>query len=148
MFALREANRRWPFAVRTAVCVGVPVLVGWAAGDTAAGLMATIGAFTALYGSGRPYLNRATQLGVIAVALALAVGLGTWAASVAWLGVLTVALIAMTATLLCNALQVGPPGAYMVALACTAGIAMHAEHLNPWHTGLLVLAGGALVSRA
>ncbi|MFB7225279.1 hypothetical protein [Streptomyces sp. NPDC056227] len=53
-----------------------------------------------------------------------------------------VALIAMAAALLCNALAVGPPEAYMVALACAVGTGMHAEHLSPWHTGLLVLAGG------
>ena len=48
--------------------MGLPVLIGWAAGDPEAGLMATIGTFTALYGSGRPYLYRAKQLGIIAVA--------------------------------------------------------------------------------
>ena len=120
---LRDARRRWPFALRAAVCMGTPVLAGWAAGNTTAGLMGTIGAFTSLYGSGRPYLNRALHLAVIAVALALGVALGIQAAVVAWAGVVTVALIAMAATLLCDALAVGPPGAYMFTLACAAGIA-------------------------
>ncbi|MFJ3338489.1 FUSC family protein [Streptomyces sp. NPDC086766] len=122
--------------------MGVPVLTGWAAGDTAAGLLATIGGFTALYGSGLPYLYRAGRLALIAVSLACAVGMGVWAAAVVWVGVLVVALIAVAATLLCNALAVGPPGAYMVALACAVGTAMHAGHLSPWPTSLLVLAGG------
>ena len=143
LFALRDARRRWPFALRAAVCMGTPVLAGWAAGNTTAGLMGTIGAFTSLYGSGRPYLNRALHLAIIAVALALGVALGIQAAVVAWAGVVTVAIIAMAATLLCNALAVGPPGAYMFTLACAAGTGMHAEHFSPWHTGLLVLAGGA-----
>lgn len=143
LFALRDVRRRWPFALRAAVCMGSPVLAGWAAGSTTAGLMGTIGAFTALYGSGRPYLNRALHLAVIAVSLALGVALGIQAAVVAWAGVVTVALIAMAATLLCDALAVGPPGAYMFTLACAAGTGMHAEHISPWHTGLLVLAGGA-----
>ncbi|MGW1090194.1 FUSC family protein [Streptomyces sp. NPDC002596] len=122
--------------------MGVPVVTGWAASDTAAGLMATIGGFTALYGSALPYLYRARRLALIAASLAFAVGTGIWAAAVVWVGVLVVVLIAMAATLLCNALAVGPPGAYMIALACAVGTAMHAEHLPPWHTGLLVLAGG------
>ncbi|MFF4827639.1 FUSC family protein [Streptomyces sp. NPDC001312] len=142
LFALRDARRRWPFAARAGLCMGVPVVIGWAAGDTAAGLMATIGGFTALYGSALPYVYRAGRLALIAASLAFAVGMGMWAAAVVWVGVLVVALIAMVATLLCNALAVGPPGAYMVALACAAGTAMHAGHLSPWHTGLLVLAGG------
>ena len=122
--------------------MGVPVVVGWAAGDVAAGLMSTIGAFTALYGGDRPYLNRAGHLAVVAMAFAVAVSLGVWAASSPFLVVSTVAWIAVVSTLLCNALRVGPPGAYMFMLACAAGTGMHAEHLGPLDTGLLVLAGG------
>jgi uncharacterized membrane protein YccC len=143
LFAVNPAQGRWPFALRAAFCVAVPVLIGWAAGDIAAGLMATIGAFTSLYGSGRPYLNRGVHLGVVAMCFSLSVALGNWAAVVPWLGVLTVSLIAMAAVLICNALSVGPPGAYMFVLACAAGIGVAAEHLSSWHIGLLVAAGGA-----
>ncbi|MBV6303710.1 FUSC family protein [Candidimonas humi] len=104
--------------------------------------MATIGAFTALYGSGRPYLNRAIHLAVIAVSFALAVALGVWAAEVPLLVVPVVVLIAVAATFLCNALSVGPPGAYMFALACAAGTGMPISHLSVAQVGLLVLAGG------
>jgi uncharacterized membrane protein YccC len=123
--------------------MGVPVLVGWLAGDVAAGLMATIGAFTALYGSDRPYLNRALHLAVVALAFAAAVTLGVWAATVPVLVVPTVVALAMAATFLCNALRVGPPGAYMFALACAAGTAMPTSHLDLPQIGLLVLAGGS-----
>jgi uncharacterized membrane protein YccC len=124
--------------------MGVPVLVGWLAGDLGAGLTATLGGFTALYGSGRPYLNRATLLAVVAVALSAVVGLGIWAASIPWLGVLTVAAIGTVATLLCNALEVGPPGAYQFALVCAVGIGLHSGHQDPIRSALLVLAGGCL----
>ena len=56
---------------------------------------------------------------------------------------LTVSAIAVAAVLLCNALLVGPPGAYMFVLACAAGIGAAPEQLAPWRSGLLVLAGGA-----
>lgn len=143
LFALRAAGGRWPQAARAAVCTGGPVLAAWVAGDIAVGLPATIGAFTALYGVDRPYLSRARYLAVIAVSLALSVTLGIWAAAAVWAGVLAVALIAMVATLVCNALDVGPPGAYMFALACAVGTGLHAGRPNPVSTGLLVLAGGA-----
>ena len=123
--------------------MGVPVLAGWAAGDVTAGLMATIGAFTALYGGDRPYLNRAIHLAVIAVSFALAVALGVWAAGTPPLAVPVVVLIAMAATFLCNALRVGPPGAYMFALACAAGTGMPIGHFSIAQVGLLVLAGGS-----
>src|SRR6185312_7061468 len=143
LFAINPVQDRLPFALRAAFCVAVPVLIGWAAGDIAAGLMTTIGAFTSLYGSERPYLNRGVHLGVIAICFTLAVALGNWAAAVPWAGVLTVSLIAMAAVLVCNALSVGPPGAYMFVLACAAGIGISAEHVAPWHVVLLVAAGGA-----
>jgi uncharacterized membrane protein YccC len=142
MLEMRAAPRRWPRALRAAVCMGVPVLVGWLIGDLGAGLTATLGGFTALYGSGRPYLNRAALLATVAVSLSTAVGLGIWTASVTWVGVLTVAAIATAATLLCNALEVGPPGAYQFALVCAVGTGLHAGHQDPVRSALLVLAGG------
>ena len=143
LFAVNTVQRRWQFALRAAFCVAVPVLIGWAAGDTAAGMMATIGAFTSLYGSGRPYVNRAVHLGVVATSFSIVVALGNWASRLPWVGVLTVSLLAMAAVLVCNALSVGPPGAYMFVLACAAGIGVGAEHLTWWYIGLLVAAGGA-----
>jgi uncharacterized membrane protein YccC len=143
MFEVRASPRRWPRALRAAVCMGVPVLVGWLAGDLGAGLTATLGGFTALYGSGRPYLNRAALLAVVALSLSAAVGLGIWTASSTWLGVLTIAAIATLATLLCNALEVGPPGAYQFALVCAVGTGLSAGHQDPIRSALLVLAGGS-----
>lgn len=123
--------------------MAMPVLVGWLVGDTAAGLIAIIGGFTSLYGSGRPYRNRAGYLAVIALSFGAAVALGDWAAALPWLGLVTITVIAMVAVLVCHALHVGPPGAFMFVLGCAAGTAVVATHLPPWHIGLLVLAGGA-----
>jgi uncharacterized membrane protein YccC len=144
LLQIRDVPGRWRFAARAALCMGVPVIIGWAAGDTAAGLMATTGAFTALYGSDRPYLNRAAFLALVALSFAIAVSLGVFAAHTAWLVLPFITLMAGIATFLCNALRVGPPGAYLFALACAAGTAIHAPHLGLVETGLLVLGGGAL----
>lgn len=144
IFVINKVPRRWPFALRAGICMAVPVLVGWAAGDTAAGLMATIGGFTSLYGSGRPYLNRGVYLGVIAACFAAAVALGDWAAHTAWLAVVSVTVIAMLAAFVCHALAIGPPGAYMFVLACAAGTGAQATgHLSAGHMAALVAAGGA-----
>jgi uncharacterized membrane protein YccC len=141
---MRPASpRRWLFALRAAACMGVPILAGWLAGDVAAGLMASIGGFTALYGSGRPYMDRARQLALIALAFAVAVGLGLWVGATTWAVILVVALIAMLSTWLANALRIGPPGAYMFMLACAAGTAMPTSHLGPVDAATLVLGGGA-----
>jgi uncharacterized protein (DUF2062 family) len=84
------------------------------------------------------------QLAVVSVALASAVAVGCWAAEVPWLGVPVVSAVAVAAVWLRNALAVGPPGAYVFALACAAGVRVSAQHLAPWQTGALVLSGGAV----
>ncbi|MDX1892804.1 FUSC family protein [Mycolicibacterium sp. 050158] len=137
-------SSRWPVAVRAAVSTAIPAVAGSATGNLAAGLIATLGAFTSRFGGDRPYVNRATQLAVVSVALASAVTVGAWAAQVPWLGVAVVSLVAVAAVWLCNALAVGPPGAYVFALACAAGVGVSAARLAPWQLGLLVLAGGAV----
>lgn len=144
LFTLRPAQHRWPFGLRAGLGAGFMVTAGLAAGNVGAGLIGTIGTFTSRYGNSRPYLNRGAQLAVIAVALAVAVTLGVWAAPVAWAGILVVSLVSVAAVWLCNALSVGPPGAYMFVVACAAGIGVSSSGLTPWRIGLLVLAGGVV----
>lgn len=120
------------------------VTAGVVAGNVGAGLIGTIGTFTSRYGNSRPFLNRGAQLAVIAVAFAVAVTVGVWAAPVAWAGVLVVSLVSVAAVWLCNALAVGPPGAYLFVVACAAGIGVSSSGLTPWQIGLLVLAGGVV----
>jgi uncharacterized membrane protein YccC len=135
---------RWPIGLRAAISTAIPVTAGWAAGAMSSGLIATLGAFTSRFGGDRPYANRGIELATVAVSLAAAVALGDWSAQVPWIGVGTVSLVAVAAVWLCNALAVGPPGAYVFVVACAAGIGVSAAHLAPWTIGVLVLAGGAV----
>lgn len=135
---------RWPIALRAAVSSAVPITAGWAAGGIGSGLIATLGAFTSRFGGDRPYANRGLQLAVVAVALSASVAVGSWAAQLPWLGIVVVSAVSVAAVWLCNALAVGPPGAYVFALACAAGVGVSAAHLAPWQLGGLVLAGGAV----
>lgn len=146
MLRLRPGPWRLAFAVRSAAAMGGCALTGWLLGDQAAGLTATLGAFTALYGSGRPFLHRAGLLAAIAVGLAACVALGVLTAAVAspWPGVFAAALIALVASFLCSALLVGPPGAYLFTLACAAATNMHGHGGDVGRIALLVLAGGAV----
>ncbi|OPX06506.1 hypothetical protein B1790_27210, partial [Mycobacterium sp. AT1] len=130
--------------MRAATSTAIPVLVGSAVGNVGAGLIATLGAFTARFGGDRPYLNRGVQLAVVSVSLAAAVAVGSWAAQVAWLGIAVVSVVGVAAVWLCNALAVGPPGAYVFALACAAGVGVSAAKLAPWQLGALVLCGGSV----
>lgn len=75
---------RLGFSLRAALAMGIPVLAGWLAGDTAAGMMATIGGFTALYCGDRPYAARAIALAAVALGFAVAVMFGLWLQPHAW----------------------------------------------------------------
>ncbi|MEJ2864010.1 FUSC family protein [Actinomycetospora flava] len=140
---LREGRFDWWDAVRAGACAGGVVLVGWSLGAVSAGLTASIGAFTALYGNGRPYRYRAPELAVIALAFAAAVTIGALAESSVWVSIVVVAVLAVVATALCQAFDTGPPGAYMFVLAGATGTAIPGAAAEPWRLGLLVLAGGA-----
>lgn len=144
LLVLRPAPpRRWWFSLRAALCMGTPLAAGVVAGDAHAGLLASLGGFTALYGSGRPFAYRARMLALVALSLAAAVVLGLLFAEVPWAAVPALALYAMLATWVCNAVQVGPPGAYLFLLTCAAAAAMPRGHVAPVHAALLVLGGGA-----
>lgn len=145
MVSFRAVQRvRWPFALRAAACMATPVLIGVLLNDVASGLMAALGGFTSLYGSGRPYKIRARLLGIVALALAGAVAIGMLVSHSYVLSIVAITLFTMLATWICNAYRTGPPGAYMFVLVCAAGTAMPAEHLDAANAAFLVLSGGAL----
>ncbi len=148
LLTIRPAPRRWPFAAAVAACTAALVAIGWVVGDIGAGLIATLGVFTADYGSRRPYVNRAVHLAVIAVALAAAVTIGVWSAQSGWTAVASVSAVSVVAVWLCSGLAVGPPGAFIFALACAAGVGVSASHRPPWQVCLLVLTGGIVASTA
>ena len=144
MFLIRRAPRRqWPTGLRTSVSVAGPALVGWLMGDLSTGLLVSLGGFAGLYGGGRPYVNRVRLLAVVAVAQAVAVALGVWTQNSPWASVAAVTVIAVVATLLCNAFNI-QPGAYQIALSCAAGTALPAAGADPIGIGLLVLLGGLI----
>jgi len=130
-------------AVRAAASLGISVSVVWAAVDLRAGLITVIGAFSAVYCSDRPYRNRAIVLGGIVGALAMATCLGAWTRTHPTLDILAVAVAAMIATFICYVLRIGPPGAYMLVLACAIGTALPIASFGLWQIALLVCIGGA-----
>lgn len=141
---LRSAPpRRWAFSLRAACCMAVPILVGWLAGSTPAGMMAATGGFTALYGSGRPYPSRARELALIAAGFAVCTTVGIAAIPLGVVAVVVVlAATAMVATWLGNAFAIGPPGPYMFLLSTAAATGPLGQSAHPLTAGLLVLAGG------
>ncbi|MBR0848434.1 FUSC family protein [Bradyrhizobium diazoefficiens] len=146
LLRLRPDRTMLVSATRAAMASGICMVAGWLLDDQAAGLMANLGTFVALYGSGRPYHNRAILLALIAGGLVVCVVAGAEAAVVPnpWVSVAVAALIATLASFLCTALNVGPPGAYILMLACATGTAMVGQASHPGRIAVLVAAGGTV----
>ncbi len=144
LFVWNDVRGRFPFAFRSALCFAIPMLIGWALGFEREGLIATLGSFTGLYGAQHPYHRRALILAWAATGLTLGVALGALGAVTPWFGMLTVSIFASVAVLLCNSLNVGAPGAYIMVLACTMGTMIHGAPTPLWQILLLVAGGGAI----
>jgi uncharacterized membrane protein YccC len=144
LLGIGSRRPRWPVALRAAGCTGLAVAAGWAAGDVSLGMLATIGTFASVYASERPYLNRAAVLAGVALSLALVVVVGLETQHLPWIAVPVVAVIALTATFVCNSLRIGPPGAYLIVLACAAGTSLPLAPHNVGQVAAIVLAGGGL----
>lgn len=119
-WAIRPPSR-WQVAVRAAVAIGVPVTVATALGEQSFGLLTGTGAFTVLYGAGRPLRNRLRLLLTVALSFVLCAVLGTLSSGVAVLSVALVVAVGMVATFLCHALRVGVPGAFFFVLLAGLG---------------------------
>lgn len=124
--------------------MGLLVAAGWLSGHLSAGLMATLGAFTSLYASDRPYRNRARVLAGIALSFAVVVSLGVGTQHLPVLAVPLLVIIATIAAFVCHAIRIGQPGAYMFALACAAGTSVPVAHMTFYEVGALVLTGGVV----
>src|SRR3954452_14491173 len=109
---LRPDRGRLVTAVRASMASGICLLAGWMFDHPEAGLIANLGAFAALYGSGRPYRNRGRSLALVLCGLVICVVAGVAAATVPnpWVSVALAALIATLASFFCSALNIGPAG--------------------------------------
>lgn len=139
MFMLRASAPRTPVALRAALGLGLPIAIGLATGHVQHGFIATLGAFTGLYGAGEPYARRAVRMAAVGAGLTTALVAGQLAAHPAWLGVLVVAVVAGAAGFCCLAVQIPPPGVVMFVLLCATGTSMPSGH---------VLRNAALVASA
>ena len=132
-------------AVRNAVSMAVPLAVGTAVGNPAIGGLAAIGAFTAMYTHNRPYRQRLRRWVFVACMLVGAFTVGVISAWNQWAAVLTIGLAAVVLTYVIKIVAIGPPGAYILVLACATG-----THLPPDPAALggrvLAVAGGAVAA--
>jgi hypothetical protein len=123
IFELRPSPPRLYVAVQGAVAIGIPT-VGFAlAGRAELGLLASSGAFLALYLTTRSRVDRARRLPLLALGFLAASALGIAASGSLVLGLLVLFVVAAVSSVLCLGLGVGPPGALFFVLV--AGVSGH-----------------------
>jgi len=123
LFVLRSAPGRILIALQAAIAIGLPT-VGFAlAGRADLGLLASSGAFTALFLVDRSRRARATYLPFVALGLIAAAALGAAAAGSVASSIVMLFIVTLAASALSLSLSLGPPGALFFILV--AGVSSH-----------------------
>jgi hypothetical protein len=116
LFTLHDSPWRWSVGLQAGLAVGVPMVALTLAGHEAEGLIASMGAFTALYYATMRRVDRVKVLPLVGAGFVLAATIGVLASSHVWWTVLALNVVAVVATLLAFAIRLGPPGPMMFVL--------------------------------
>ena len=123
LFTLRPSPVRWPIALQAAIAIGIPT-VGFAlAGRADLGLLASSGAFTAIYLASRSRRERASVLPLFALGLVVSSALGVLGSGSLVGSLVVLFVVAAVSTTLILGFSVGPPGSIFFVLV--AGVSSH-----------------------
>lgn len=107
---LGACSWRWSAGIQAGIATGVPLAAFTLAGDQSLGLIASLGAFTALYGATLRRGDRLRVLPLVAIGFIGASALGVACAANAWLSIVClIGLTALACTMVFGA-GLGPPG--------------------------------------
>ena len=120
---LRPSPPRLFVALQGAVAIGIPTVGFAVAGRPELGLLASSGAFLALYLTARSRRDRAAKLPWLALGFLAASALGIAASASTVLSLAVLFVVAAGSATLCLGLNVGPPGALFFVLV--AGVSGH-----------------------
>jgi len=123
IFELRPSPPRLFVALQGAVAIGIPTIGFALAGRAELGLLASSGAFLALYLTTRSRRDRAAKLPLLALGFVVAAALGIAASGSTVLGLIVLFVVAAASAILCLGFNVGPPGALFFVLV--AGVSGH-----------------------
>jgi hypothetical protein len=123
VFALRPSPGRFPIAVQAGLAMGLPITAFTLAGQPEIGLLASTGAFTALYLANRSRRTRAALLPLIALGLVASSALGVVTSSSLVASLIALFAVAAISAPLCLGLGVGPPAALFFVLV--TGVSSH-----------------------
>ena len=123
LISLNEAPWRWSAGVQAAIVTGVPLTVFAVAGYQSLGLIAVLGAFTALYCANLHLSGRLSALPLVGAGSVIASVLGVLCAANAWLTIACLIIVAVLACTIAFWVDLGPPGPMQFVLV--TGISGH-----------------------
>src|SRR4051812_46615550 len=129
LISLNEAPWRWSAGVQAAIATGVPLAVFTAAGHQPRGLIAVLGAFTALYCATLRLSDRVVALPLVGAGFVLASTLAVLCAADAWLTAMCPIGVAVLACAIAFRVDLGPPGPmqFVLVAGISGNIAAPAE---------------------
>lgn len=140
--AFQASHRRWPMPLAAALASGLPLLVGAALGNIAAGLVGSLGGLVFLYLPGTPMHHRMVTLMACGFAMTAcyALGLGVQALDVTGLRAPLIALLALVVLMAVRYYRLPPPGPVFFVMAAAIGAYTPVPfELLPMQVGLLFL---------
>ena len=136
---------RWSAGIEGGVAIAVPIAAFTLAGQQSLGLIASLGAFTALYGTTARLGDRLRALPMVAIGFVTASLLGVLCSANSWLNVACLVAVAAVACIIVFEVGLGPPGPMQFVLV--AGVSGHlAAVMHQSAPSLEVLAIPALVA--
>lgn len=150
LFDLSPAPWRWRSGVEASMAMALALGAWTAAGRQSLGLLASLGAFTALYCAGRSQSARALALPFVALGFVLASAVGVASSPDVILGIVGLVLVTAAASILTFGFALGPPGPLMFVLVAgvsgrvSAQLGTSSVFVRPYMIPLLVASGAAL----
>jgi hypothetical protein len=123
LVSLNNVPWRWSAGVQAGIAMGVPLAIFTLAGHQSLGLIAVLGAFTALYCANLPLVDRLIALPFVGAGFVLASTFGILGSATASLTIASLILVAVLASSLAFRVGLGPPGPMQFVLV--AGISAH-----------------------
>jgi hypothetical protein len=153
LISFAPSGPRWPVGLQAGLAISLPIAIAALTGNTGLGLQASMGAFTALYGTRLAPLDRIRMLPFIALGFTATVSTGVLFSVTPLLSVLGLILVGSAAVVLCQGFRVGPPGPMMFVLTYGAATLITAprEHGGAGLDGgrlILLAAAGCLLAYA
>lgn len=143
--AFAPARGTWVIATKAAATMFVILAAAQVAGHLSLGVLASLGAFTVLYGPASPARFRIRLMTAVGTLLVASAAAGALTSRALVVEILTLTMTAAVATFFCLALRIGPPGAFFFVLVHGVG-GLAAAHGTPAVTIIGAVAGGVVVA--